>query len=132
VDYKNSLCENVRGILRGRDAMTDNSAEGYLEPEMEVRAEEAEDDVKESLDFVVEENLQGEYFWTEFCTWFETPSFRRVMESAGKRLAGNLRSGLYNRGIKYQSRQSGLILGRTVRMFRCRNGTASEERAADG
>jgi hypothetical protein len=76
VDYKNLLCENVRGILRGRDTITDNSAEGYLEPEVEIRAEEAEDDVKEFLDFVAEENLQGEYAWTECCAWFENPSFR--------------------------------------------------------
>jgi hypothetical protein len=39
-----ALLEN-RGILRGLDTMTDNSAEGLVEPE-EIRVEEAEDDVK--------------------------------------------------------------------------------------
>jgi hypothetical protein len=34
-----------RGIFRGLDTMTDNSAVGLVEPE-EIRVEEAEDDVK--------------------------------------------------------------------------------------
>jgi hypothetical protein len=46
--------------------MTDNSAEGCLEPEMEVRAEEAEDDVKEFLDLsrkrIFKASMSGQSF----------------------------------------------------------------------
>jgi hypothetical protein len=47
VDYKNSLCENTRGIWRGNYIITENSVEGLLEPEEEIRANDAEGDVKE-------------------------------------------------------------------------------------
>jgi hypothetical protein len=47
VDCKNSLFENVRGILRWRYTMTDKTAEGSLEPEVNILAEDAEHDVKE-------------------------------------------------------------------------------------
>jgi hypothetical protein len=83
--------------------MTDNTAEGSLEPEVNIHAEDAEHDVKEFFKFVAEGNLQGEYVWTEFCAWFEIPSFRRAMEAAGKRLAGNLRRGIYNRGVNIKA-----------------------------
>jgi hypothetical protein len=44
--------------------MSDNTAVGSLEPEVNIHAEYAEHDVKEFLEVITEEILQGEYVWS--------------------------------------------------------------------